>query len=136
MPKKKATKEVQKIDLSKPLDIENASISQRKDYAAFLEQLKVTAGWKILERTMDDNLQVIANQIVDKLSAHGQPLDDKEVDELRIQYNQIKQLKKLPDTLIDRFLPKESTPEMQYDPYSSVGLQANVLRMNDMSDST
>jgi len=135
MPKKKATKkeEVKKLDLSKPLDIENASFEQRRDYAAFLEQLKVTAGWKILERTMDDNLQVIANQIVEKVSATGQPLEDKEVDELRIQYNQIKQLKQLPDALIDRFLPKETTPEMQYDPYSSTGLQANVL---DMSNTT
>jgi len=132
--KKKTTKkkaEVQKLDLSKPLDIQNATTQQRKDYAAFLEQLKVSAGWKILERTMDDNLQIIATQIVDKVGTDGQKLEDTEVDELRIQYNQIKQLKEMPDVLIDRFLPKESEPEQQYDPYSSNGLPSNVLSMSD-----
>lgn len=131
--KKKATKkkEVEKLDLSKPLDVENASKAQRKDYAAFLEQLKVTAGWKILERVMDDNLQIIANQIVEKQGVDGRKLEDIEVDELRIQYNQIKQLKGLPDQLIEQFLPEEDQPEVQYDPYSATGLGSNVLSMSD-----
>lgn len=123
--------EPKKLDLSKPLSNLGDSKENRELVNAHLEQLKVSVGWKILEQVMGDNLQVLAQQIVDKVDLNGQPLTDEQVDELRIQHNQIKQLKGMPDILIATFTPQEGKPDPQYDPYSGEGIPTNVLSMSD-----
>lgn len=108
-----------------------ASKEDRELYAAHLEQLKVTGGWLILSKIMDDNIALLAEKIVNKVDENGEPLTDQAVDELRIQYNQIKQLRDMPNMLIDKFRPSEAAPDVQYDPYSGSGLSSNVLSMSD-----
>jgi len=141
---KKATKkttakkqEVKKLDLSQPLHELGQTIEERQLVTAHLYQLKSNVGWKILEQVMDDNLQVLASQIVDKVKSDGTVLTDAEVDELRIQHAQIKQLKAMPDVLIEQFKPREAGQEIQYDPYSGMGIGASVLSEEEtVSDTT
>lgn len=140
-PKKKTTKktvkkqavkqEAPKLDLTRPFDLAGASAKQLEEYAVFVEQLKVSAGWQILKQTMEDNLKVIAKQIVEKVGLNGEVLSDEDVDLLRVQHRQIEQLVGLPDMIISKFKPESGGSFVQYDPYSGEGIQASVLSMSD-----
>lgn len=130
--KKQVTKqELPKVDLNKPLHLDTTDRDEREAYAAHLALLKTQPAWKIIEKVLEDNIQILANQIVEKKNEYGEPVDERTVDELRIQHAQLKQMKQLPDELISMFKRPEAALDTQYDPYSGTGLQANVLSMSD-----
>lgn len=120
--KKKQPAVVETRDLSQSFDLTRKDKDGYKAYATYLEQLLVSPGWKLLEQVLTANLTVLEQQIIGKSGAEGTPLTESQVDELRVQYAQIKQLLVRPAALIREYKKLSgagSVPsEFNYDPYA------------------
>lgn len=113
---------IQSIDLTK-MDRETM-----KSYAAHLEVMLASAGWKLLETVLKANLEVLTEQIVSKVNTGGEPLTDADVEILRVQYAQIRQLLDKPRTLITQFHGKPNIGHTaEYDPYQKAGVKSEFV---------
>lgn len=128
---KKATKTKETpivLDLSKPFDLSDVRKETLATYAGYLASMVTGSGWKLLEQILKENLVVIEQQIITKASIEGGALDEKSVDELRVQHAQIKQLLKTPYDLIKKFGKQPGQqPQMEFDPYSRSGMKDEFI---------
>lgn len=94
---------------------------QLKQYAAYLESMLITPGWALLEKILNENLVTIGEQIIAKADNAGEELTEENVNLLRVQYAQIKQLLAMPKELVHSFATPKRKEEMpEYDAYKSV----------------
>lgn len=129
---------VQVIDLSQPFDLVNVTPARLKEYAAYLEQMIVTPGWKLMEAVLNANIEVLGEQIISKADVAGTQLTDADVELLRVQHAQIKQLLKKPSVLIAQYKGDNRPSTMaEYDPYSKRGQKSEfVNNAQTMSNTT
>ena len=120
--KKKVTqqKKVPTLDLHQSFDLGNVTLEARVQYAQYLKDLTASAGWKLMKQILEGNLSIIEKTIVTKVDVvRGVTLEEKELDELRVQHAQITQLLEKPFDLIKQFEGEERRPvTSDYDPYS------------------
>ena len=120
--KKKVTKQkkVPTLDLHQSFDLGNVTMESRKQYAHYLKELTMSAGWKLMKQILEGNLALIERTIITKYDiARGVQLDEKELDEYRVQHAQMSQLLEKPHELIRQFEGEERHQvTSDYDPYS------------------
>lgn len=75
----------------------------RENYAVYVANMLESTGWQIMKQIMEDNLKQLEEQIVSKIDEEGKMMEEEEVDLIRVQYAQIKQLLVKPQQLIDAF---------------------------------
>lgn len=129
---------VKVIDLSQPYDLVNVSPTRLREYASYLEAMVLSPGWKLMEAVLNANLAVLAEQIINKSEIDGTLLTDADVELLRVQHAQIKQLLKKPQMLIDQYGGKNKPSVMaEYDPYGKPGVKSEfVNNAKTMSNTT
>lgn len=129
---------VKVIDMSQPYDLVNVSPTRLREYASYLEAMVISPGWKLMEAVLNANLGVLAEQIINKAEVDGTVLTDSDVELLRVQHAQIKQLLKKPQILIDQYGGKLKPSTMQeYDPYSKPGEKSEFINnARSMSNTT
>ena len=119
--KKKVTKQktVPTLDFHQSFDLGNVTLESRKQYAHYLKELLASAGWKLMKQILEGNLAIIEKTIVTKIDVvRSVTLEEKELDELRVQHAQITQLLEKPHELIRQFEGEERRPvTSDYDPY-------------------
>lgn len=83
-----------------------------------MEQLKVSAGWAILSKLLEDSMAIMERTIITKIDPETNlRLEEKYLDELRSRHMIFDEVLKKPDSLIFTF--RKSTPMHMpiYDPY-------------------
>lgn len=91
----------------------------RTTYAELLEQMTMTAGWKLMVQILEGNLSIIEKAVLTKRDpVTAKTMTEAEVDELRMQHAQIDQLLNKPAELISKFRAEKNIGETgSYDPY-------------------
>jgi hypothetical protein len=99
-----------RFDLSMKRPNENVKI------LAAIESLKQNAGWHFLVQVFNENIKVLSEQIISKQDEYGKPLNDAQIDELRMKYSYLKELLEKPDSFVKTLSrTDEGTPNL--DPY-------------------
>ena len=135
----KRKKKVPVLDLHHSFSLTDVNMETRRQYAHYLREMVLSAGWKLMSQILEGNLSVLEKTIVLKVNTEtGERLEEKDLDELRVQHAQITQLLLKPHELIKQFAGKEAAPVVSdYDPYSH-GFKADTTRegAGSLSDST
>lgn len=82
-----------------------------------LRAMLASAGWRIMRESIDANVALLTEQIVEKVdAATGKEFTDEQVDRLRVRLGYLKELGEMPETMIAG-LTSVSAPETNHDPY-------------------
>jgi len=135
MPRKKAP-EKEILQYGTPhINVRTKDPQLLKQYAEYMEAMLVTPGWAILEAVLRENIVILGDQIISKCDSGGNPLQDADVDLLRIQHAQIKQLLDKPRQLINSYSKKKTVSTLpEYDVYRAV--PEGVVRASSLTDTT
>lgn len=103
---------------SKAFSLDIKSEADALTLVGHMEQLKVSAGWVIIAKMLEDSMAVMERTIITKIDPSTMlKLDESQLDELRSRHMIFDEVLKKPDALIGTF--RKSTPMHMpvYDPY-------------------
>lgn len=121
--KKKTVTKAKKVTVPKRIRSKKFSLNVRTQEDAMtlighMEQLKVSAGWAIIAKLLEDSMAVMERTIITKIDPETMlKLSEPQLDELRSRHMIFDEVLKKPDSLIFTF--RKSTPMHMpvYDPY-------------------
>lgn len=117
MTKKKAKTET--VDLHQRFELGDVSRETARNYAEHLKHMVNVPGWLLLKQILEGNCARIERVIITRMDPEtGAKLSETELDEYRIQLNQIERLIKQPYKLIEQYSPKEGKITKTFDPYA------------------
>jgi len=82
----------------------------QQQVADALMALQVSPGWKIIAENIKANIAVLDQQILDKRTVDGEPLDDLECDRLRDKRGYLKEIGDTPQSILDRIRQDNNEP--------------------------
>lgn len=121
--KKKTVTKAKKVTVPKRVRSKKFSLDVRTQEDAMtlighMEQLKVSAGWAIIAKLLEDSMAIMERTIITKIDPETMlKLSEDQLDELRSRHMIFDEVLKKPDSLIFTF--RKSTPMHMpiYDPY-------------------
>lgn len=113
------------------VDLHTRDKKKMKEYAQFVAAMLQSPGWLIMRKILEENAKVLETQIIAKVDVEGNEMTEQDVDIVRVQYAQIKQLIDKPRQLVEQFDQKTKvamTPELDvYKAISEGGVYSSTL---------
>lgn len=107
-------------ELHAPFELSDVSRETAKVYAEHLANMVLSQGWLLMEQILKGNCARIERIIITRMEpeTHAK-LSEAELDEYRIQLNQIERLIQHPHDLIKQYKAVEEPVTKTYDPYAA-----------------
>jgi uncharacterized protein YdcH (DUF465 family) len=100
------------------LDIQTPE--QRADLMQRMQQFQEHPDWKFICSVLQVNIDLLDRQIIEKVDENRDELSDEDVDQLRDKRMRLKELKQLPQSIVEQMRDPE-TEANSLDPYYQVG---------------